>query len=151
MMFSAQRVLTFNEAVSRTALLTRLAQSLLADGLVKPSFTDGVLAREEVYPTGIFMETHSVAIPHTEFEHVNHTGFAIGINRAGVAFQRTDEPEEVVVPEIVVMMAIDKTCEKVAIIQSLFALLADRDRVNDIVKMTPEEIAKVFTDAVVTQ
>jgi PTS system galactitol-specific IIA component len=56
-----------------------------------------------------------------------------------------------VVPEIVVMMAIDKTCEKVAIIQSLFALLADRDRVNDIVKMTPEEIAKVFTDAVVTQ
>jgi hypothetical protein len=47
MMFSAQRVVTFNEAVSRTALLTRLAQSLLADGLVKPSFTDGVLAREE--------------------------------------------------------------------------------------------------------
>ncbi len=35
-------------------------------------------------------------------------GFAIGINRAGVAFHRTDEPEEVVVPEIVVMMAIDK-------------------------------------------
>ncbi len=29
---SAQRVVTFNEAVSRTALLTRLAQSLLADG-----------------------------------------------------------------------------------------------------------------------
>lgn len=46
MMFSAQRVVTFNEAVSRTAILTRLAQSLLADGLVKPSFTDGVLARE---------------------------------------------------------------------------------------------------------
>ncbi|VDR25302.1 Phosphoenolpyruvate-dependent sugar phosphotransferase system, EIIA 2 [Raoultella terrigena] len=58
------------------------------------------------------METHSVAIPHTEFEHVNRTGFAIGINLAGVEFQRTDEPEEAVVPQIVVMMAIDKTCEK---------------------------------------
>ena len=151
MMFSAQRVVKFTGSVSRTALLTRLADSLQADGLVKPSFADGVLEREKVYPTGIFMETHSVAIPHTEFEHVNHTGFAIGINLAGVEFQRTDEPEESVVPQIVVMMAIDKTCEKVAIIQSLFALLADHDRVNDIVKMTPEEIAKVFTDAVVTQ
>ncbi|MFK3706253.1 PTS system galactitol-specific IIA component [Raoultella sp. BIGb0138] len=151
MMFSPQRVVTFNESVSRTALLTRLADSLLADGLVKPGFIDGVLTREQVYPTGIFMETHSVAIPHTEFEYVNQTGFAIGINLAGVTFQRTDEPEEAVVPQIVVMMAIDKTCEKVAIIQSLFALLADRDRVNDIVKMAPEEIAKVFTDAVVTQ
>ncbi|EDS5482523.1 PTS sugar transporter subunit IIA [Salmonella enterica] len=151
MMFSAQRVVKFTGRVSRIALLTRLAESLQADGLVKPGFTDGVLEREKVYPTGIFMETHSVAIPHTEFEHVNRTGFAIGINLAGVEFQRTDEPEESVVPQIVVMMAIDKTCEKVAIIQSLFALLADRDRVNDIVKMTPDEITKIFTDAVVTQ
>lgn len=151
MMFSAQRVVKFTESVSRIALLTRLAESLQADGLVKPGFTDGVLEREKVYPTGIFMETHCVAIPHTEFKHVNRTGFAIGINLAGVEFQRTDEPEESVVPQIVVMMAIDKTCEKVAIIQSLFALLADRDRVNDIVKMTPYEITKIFTDAVVTQ
>ena len=150
MMFSAQRVVKFTGAISQEDLLTRLAESLQVDGLVKPSFADGVLAREKVYPTGIFMETHSVAIPHTEFEHVNQTGFAIGINLAGVEFQRTDEPEKRVVPQIVVMMAIDRTCEKVAIIQSLFALLADRDRVNDIVKMTPEDIAKVFTDAIVT-
>ncbi|EBS4548900.1 PTS sugar transporter subunit IIA [Salmonella enterica] len=151
MMFSAQRLVKFTGSVSRIALLTSLAESLQADGLVKPGFTDGILEREKVYPTGIFMETHSVAIPHTEFEHVNRTGFAIGINLAGVEFQRTDEPEESVVPQIVVMMAIDKTCEKVAIIQSLFALLADRDRVNDIVKMTPDEITKIFTDAIVTQ
>lgn len=150
-MFSAQRVLTFNEAVSRTALLSQLAESLKADGLVKESFLDGVLTREKDYPTGIFMETHSVAIPHTEFEHVNRTGFAIGINRSGIAFHRTDEPDAVVTPDIVVMMAIDPSCEKVAIIQSLFALLADRDRVNDISKMAPEEIAKVFTDAVITR
>ncbi|QLH66004.1 PTS sugar transporter subunit IIA [Aeromonas veronii] len=151
MMFSAQRVVKFTESIGRIALLTRLAESLQADGLVKPSFADGILEREKIYPTGICMETHSVAIPHTEFEHVNQTGFAIGINLAGVEFQRTDEPEESVVPQIVVMMAIDKTCEKVVIIQSLFALLADRNRVNDIVIMAPEEIAQVFTGAVITQ
>ncbi|VDR25301.1 Uncharacterised protein [Raoultella terrigena] len=39
MMFSAQRVVKFTEAVSRTALLTRLAAGLQADGLVKPSFS----------------------------------------------------------------------------------------------------------------
>lgn len=150
-MFSAHRVITFTGAVSQTALLTRLADSLQADGLVKPGFINGVLERERVYPTGIYMETHSVAIPHTEFEHVKQTGFAIGINQAGVTFVRTDEPDETVTPQIVVMMAIDETCEKVAIIQSLFALLADCDRVNDICRMTPEEIAKVFTRAVSTQ
>ena len=48
MMFSAQRVVTFNEAVSRTALLTRLAQSLLADGLVKQILEDGARALEAI-------------------------------------------------------------------------------------------------------
>ena len=150
-MFSAQRVITFTEAVSREELLTRLGASLEADGLVKSTFINGVLEREGIYPTGIFMETHSVAIPHTEFEYVNKTGFAIGINRAGIEFQRTDEPEEAVVPDIIVMMAIDQTCEKVAIIQSLFALLADVDRVHTIVNMDAEEIAKTFADAVTVQ
>lgn len=150
-MFSAHRVITFTGDVSQTALLTRLADSLQADGRVKPGFINGVLEREKLYPTGIYMETHSVAIPHTECEHVNQTGFAIGINLAGVTFVRTDEPEEKVTPQIVVMMAIDDTCEKVTIIQSLFALLADCDRVNDICTMTAEEIAKVFTSAISTK
>ncbi|OON35672.1 PTS glucose transporter subunit IIA [Izhakiella australiensis] len=150
-MFSAQRVFKFNQSISRDGMLKQLAASLQADGLVKPTFTDGVLGRERVYPTGIFMETHSIAIPHTEFEHVHRTGFAIAINQCGVAFHRTDEPDEVVVPDIVIMMAIDPNCEKVAIIQSLFALLSEQDRVHHIAKLAPEEIAKVFKDAIVTR
>lgn len=150
-MFSALRVVKFTRSLSRATLLTRLAQSLQAAGQVKPGFIAGVLERERVYPTGICMETHSIAIPHTGFEHVNQTGFAIGINLAGVEFQRADKPDEAVAPQIIVMMAIDKTCAKVAIIQSLFALLSDRDSVNDICKMAPQEIAKVFTEAVITQ
>lgn len=150
-MFSAQRLFVFREAISQEALLRKLAGSLEKEGLVKASFIQGVLDREAVYPTGIFMETHSIAIPHTEFEHVNRTGFAIGINRAGVAFHRTDEPDEVVVPAIIIMMAIDPDCEKVAIIQSLFALLADPEQVNKLCELAPEECVKVFTDAIITR
>ena len=151
MLFSPERVLIFNDPISRTDALRQLAATLEAQGLVKASFADGVLAREEIYPTGIFMETHSIAIPHTEFEHVNQTGFAIGINHSGIEFQRTDEPDETVKPEIIVMMAIDPTCEKVAIIQSLFALLADKAQVDYLCELPPEAIAKEFTNAVITR
>ncbi|WP_172731702.1 PTS sugar transporter subunit IIA [Pluralibacter gergoviae] len=150
MMFSPQRIVVFNDAISRTALLNELAQKLLDDGFVKPDFAAGVLEREDKYPTGIDMETHSVAIPHTEFCYVNSTGFAIGINHAGVAFQRSDDPEKSVEPQIIVMMAIDQSCEKVIIIQSLFALLADPKKVEEICQKPPEEIAKIFTESIVT-
>ncbi len=150
-MFSAERIFTFTQAISRDALLGQLATSLYEAGLVKASFKEGVLQREAQYPTGIYMETHSIAIPHTEFEHVNHTGFAVGINQAGVQFHRTDEPGELVTPDIIVMMAIAPDCEKVAIIQSLFGLLADKERVQALCKMSVTEQVKEFTDAVVTR
>lgn len=151
MMFSENRVFVVDQPVSREQLLTRLADSLLADGLVKDSFLGGVLAREQEYLTGIDMETHAIAIPHTEYEHVNQTGFAVAINRAGVEFHRTDDPALRVKPAIVVLMAIDPTCEKVAIIQSLFALLADVDAVNKISEYSPAEIAKTFSQAITTR
>ncbi|POP43652.1 PTS glucose transporter subunit IIA [Superficieibacter electus] len=151
MLFSPQRVLIFNDPVSRSDALRQLAATLEAEGLVKASFAEGVLAREAIYPTGIFMETHSIAIPHTEFEHVNQTGFAVGINHSGIEFQRTDEPDETVKPDIIVMMAIDPACEKVAIIQSLFALLADKAKVENLCELAPEDIAKEFTNAVITR
>ncbi len=151
MMFSAKRVFTIDQPIGRTGLLTLLANSLYEDGLVKKSFLKGVLDREAIYPTGIDMETHSIAIPHTEFEHVIQTGFAVAINHAGVEFHRTDEPDKVVKPAIVVLMAIDPSCEKVAVIQSLFALLADIAQVNKISRNTPQEIAKLFTEAIATR
>ncbi len=151
MMFSADRVFIVEHAAQRDELLALLANSLRQDGLVKDSFLEGVLTREAEYPTGIDMETHSIAIPHTEYEHVNQTGFAIAINRAGVEFHRTDEPGARVKPAIVVLMAIDPGCEKVAIIQSLFGLLGRLEQVNKISQYTPEQIAKTFTDSVSTR
>ncbi|TKI04467.1 PTS sugar transporter subunit IIA [Martelella alba] len=151
MLFDAKRIFTLDQVDSRNALLARLADSLYRDGCVRESFLTGVLEREAVYPTGIDMETHSVAIPHTEFEHVVSTGFAIAINRAGIQFHRSDDPDSVVQPAVVVLMAIDPTCEKVAVIQSLFALLADIEQVNKITQNTPEENAKLFTAAIATR
>ncbi|WP_410012858.1 PTS sugar transporter subunit IIA [Sodalis sp. C49] len=151
MMFSAERVFTITQPISRDELLTLMADSLYADGLVKASFRQGVLDREAVYPTGIDMETHSIAIPHTEFEHVLATGFAVAVNQAGVEFHRTDEPQAVVKPAVVVLMAIDPSCEKVAIIQSLFALLGDIEQVNKIGGNSPEGIAKLFTESITTR
>ncbi len=150
-MFSVNRIFTINRPISRTDLLSQMAKSLHDDGFVKGSFLQGVLDREAEYPTGIDMETHSIAIPHTEFEHVNKTGFAVAINHAGVEFHRSDEPDSVVKPTVVVLMAIDPSCEKVAVIQSLFALLSDIEQVNKIARNSPQENAKLFTEAISTR
>lgn len=150
-LFSSNRIFTINQPVCQAELLEKLAVSLYNDGLVKTSFANSVLLREKEFPTGIFMESHSVAIPHTEFAHVCHTGFAVAINHSGVPFYRSDATAQTVIPKIIVMMAIDADCEKVTIIQSLFTLLASQQQVDDICKSTPEKIVKTFTEVVQTR
>ncbi|MFG1173309.1 PTS sugar transporter subunit IIA [Erwiniaceae bacterium CAU 1747] len=147
MMFSESRVLVSWRGESRESLLRRMARCLFEEGLVKDDFSRSVILREADYPTGIDMETHSIAIPHAEFEHVIRTGFTIALNRGMVEFHRTDEPEQVIVPTIIVMMAIAPGSEKVALIQSLFQFLGDEETVKKLVRLSSTEVARLFTQA----
>ena len=47
-----------------------MADNLEKNGYVKNSFYDGLLDREANFPTGLDFGEYSVAMPHTEVEHV---------------------------------------------------------------------------------
>ncbi|MEJ4045669.1 PTS sugar transporter subunit IIA [Erwinia sp. SLM-02] len=151
MMFSENRVLVSMPGESRESLLQRMARALFDEGFVKDDFSHSVILREAEYPTGIDMETHSIAIPHAEFEHVIRTGFTITLNHGMVEFHRTDEPEQVIVPTIIVMMAIAPDREKVTLIQSLFQFLGDEETVKKLVRLSSAEVARFFTQAMHTE
>lgn len=150
MMFSESRVLVSSPGESRESLLRRMARTLCDEGFVKVDFSRSVILREAEYPTGIDMETHSIAIPHAEFEYVICTGFTITLNHGKVEFHRTDEPERVIVPKIIVMMAIAPDSEKVALIQSLFQFLGDAGTVKNLVRLSSADVVRLFTQAMQT-
>ena len=56
--------------------LSHISDELVAMGYVKESFKEAILKREEVFPTGIGTENYSIAIPHTDSEHVIKPGVA---------------------------------------------------------------------------
>jgi len=51
---------------SKQEVLTELADHLQAAGYVKESYADGILKREEIYPTGLTTGQINVAVPHTD-------------------------------------------------------------------------------------
>ncbi|MGX9522594.1 PTS sugar transporter subunit IIA [Vibrio mediterranei] len=149
-MINPNRVIIVEEKMNREDLLNEMAKLLEIDGVVKPSFSASVIYRERACPTGIDIETHSIAIPHTEYEHVNQTGFAMAITRSNVEFHSADDVENIVKPAVVIMMAIDENTEKVEIIQNIFAWLADANDVHHVINLNDRDsIAELFMEKVV--
>ncbi len=58
-------------------VLSYLADCLIEEKMVKPSFKNAVLERENSYPTGLQFEGYAIALPHTDSEHVIKSQIAI--------------------------------------------------------------------------
>ncbi|NAZ94375.1 PTS sugar transporter subunit IIA [Vibrio toranzoniae] len=140
MMLSYERVFKIKDEITDVELLKKLALSLFNDGLVKETFVQAVVDREADYPTAIDIGTHSIAIPHTEFEHVIETGVAIAVlPNATVSFKSADDPDITLNPSIVVMMALSPSTEKVEVIQKIFSYLGEYNNIKVICESDSNE------------
>lgn len=61
------------EASDREDALRQMSRLLVDKGFCLPSFVDGILGRERHHPSGLPMEGHKIAIPHTDAEHVKES------------------------------------------------------------------------------
>ncbi|MDY0404629.1 PTS sugar transporter subunit IIA [Virgibacillus sp. 179-BFC.A HS] len=67
-------------------VLSVMGGKLYEKGLVKATFIDAIIAREREFATGLPTKGVSVAIPHTDIEHVNQKTISVGILKEPVAF-----------------------------------------------------------------
>jgi PTS system galactitol-specific IIA component len=127
LMLGEALVYIFNEAVTKEEAIRRLASLLHDEGYVKDSFCDAVLAREEVFPTGLPTEPVGVAIPHTDTEHVNRSALAVGILKQPVVFTEMGTDDGQVKVEIITMMAISDPSAVMPVLRDLAMVYQDPD------------------------
>lgn len=77
-------------AADRDALFAEVADALLADGVVNPTYLEGLRTREAAFPTGLDFGTFAVAIPHTDAEHVRRGGLVVTRLAEPVEFNAMD-------------------------------------------------------------
>ncbi|MBP1040886.1 PTS sugar transporter subunit IIA [Vagococcus sp. BWB3-3] len=110
------------QAEKRTELLEKMSDVLIAERYVKDSYKEAVILREKEFPTGLPTKGISVAIPHTESQHVIHEGFLVGIVETPVIFEVMASPGEEVPVEIIFMLAIKEPENQLVMLQKLIGL-----------------------------
>ncbi len=133
----------------RDKALHEMADYLHSIGVVKGTYGDSVIERENKYPTGIDTEPIPVAIPHSEREEVIKTAILVGqTKKGGVRFQKIEGDGLWVSAKVIFMLAVDTDQGQLEVISQLMNVIQDPEVVQRIVEAeTTEEIEAIVGSA----
>ncbi|SFQ32478.1 PTS sugar transporter subunit IIA [Salibacterium halotolerans] len=110
--------------------LRTMALNLYDHGLVKESYIQAVINREQEFATGLPTKGPAVAIPHTNKEHVHQKTLSIGVLATPVPFGIMGEESETVPVELVFMLAMDDEHSQLSMLQQLMAIFQDEQQLS---------------------
>ncbi|WP_430790502.1 PTS sugar transporter subunit IIA [Virgibacillus flavescens] len=125
--FDESVILLDVEGSTKEDILTVMSRNLEEKKLVKSSFTQAIIARENEFATGLPTGGCSVAIPHTDFEHVNQKAISIAILKEQVEFGVMGDESETTPVKVVFMLAMDKADEQLPLLQKLMQVFQHAD------------------------
>jgi len=120
-------VFFFKNLVNRDEAIMTLASLLETGGYVKGSFSEAVIEREKVFPTGLPTQSVGIAIPHTDAEHVNRGAMAVGILSDPVVFDEMGNLESTVDVSIIFMLAIANPDMLISVLRKLATTFQDKE------------------------
>lgn len=136
------------EGGSKEDILTRMAKNLVALGVVKESYITAVIEREQAYPTGLPTGACSVAIPHTDIEHVNRKAISIGVLKQPISFGIMGEETETTPVELVFMLAMDQKHSQLKLLTRLMQVIQNQETLTALSQETSPANIKEIMNAV---
>jgi len=124
------------EAESKEELLENLSKILKEKGYVKDSFSEGVLQREIIYPTGLNTAGVKVAIPHTDAIHVEKPAILVALLNKPVSFKEMGSGVKDVEAKLIFMLAIKNPSRQVQTLGKLMSIFSEKDKLLSIYNST---------------
>lgn len=116
-------ILQKEDASSREDILTELAQCFKNADVVTDQFIDGVVNREENFPTGLIVNDIGIAIPHTDSDKVKRSQIGFMSLKEPVEFHAMDGSEQTVPVRLIFMLGLKEAHEQLDILRKLMDLI----------------------------
>lgn len=146
LVFDESVILLDVEGETKEAVLETVAQNLVDRGLVKKSFIQAILKRESEFATGLPTAGVSVAIPHTDVEHVNEKTISVAVLKNPVDFVIMGDDSETTPVQIVFMLAMDEAHSQLTLLQKLMQIFQDEQTLRTIVSAADKSTVKTLLE-----
>ncbi len=123
-LFDSDLILFDVEAEDKEQLLKMLTAKLIDKGYVKESFTNAVIEREKVFPTGLPTAGVKVALPHTKPEHVLKACILVANLKNPVAFKEMGSGINDINAEMVFLLAVADPNSQIVVLQKMMEIFS---------------------------
>lgn len=121
------------EVSSKQELLEIMATRFEENGIVKDTYKQAVLDREEVYPTGLLLGDINIAIPHCDNKHANTNAIAIAKLTKPITFKYMADPEIDVPVSFAIMLSISNPKDQVPVLSSMIEVLSKQENMKELI------------------
>lgn len=127
------------EAKNKEEVLNIMSNILKNEGYVKESYCDAIIEREKIFATGISTGEYSIAIPHTDAEHINKPMIAVATLKNPVKFIEMGSSDQEVSVKIVFMLAMTDKNRQVKLLSNLMTIVQDKKMLKKIYGINEKE------------
>lgn len=127
-------------------VLKNVAFDLEKKGFVKDSFFNAVIERENNFPTGLEFPSYSIAIPHTDSEHVNDNSIVVIKPENTIIFKDMGTNSKNLEVNVILLLLVSKNDEQVKVLSNIIKKFANDEIYNKILDSNNEqEIYSILT------
>lgn len=137
-----------NESSNCEEFFQNISNILFEKGYVEETFHDAIVEREKKYPTGLEMPKITVAIPHTDVQHIKKPFIFVNkMKENNIEFIQMGTDDLIVHPEFIVVLGIKEPKNQVGLLSSLMNLFDNEEFIARIKKSdSVESMYKAFTE-----
>lgn len=129
--------------------LAHIGEAMLAKGVVHPTWPAALLEREAVFPTGIALEQHAVAIPHCEAIHAKEPAIYLIRPDKPVNFQQADDDAEIAV-SLIIALIVENPAAQLTLLRRLFSELQNPATLTALLAAPDHQLAALFRGSILT-
>lgn len=129
--------------------LAHIGEEMLARGVVHDTYPQALLEREALFPTGIALERHAVAIPHCEAIHAKSAAIYLIRPDTPVTFQQADDDRDIAV-SLIIALIVENPTAQLTLLRRLFSELQNPDTLEALLSAPEKELATRFQETLLT-
>jgi len=133
------------EVENQNELFQVMFQEAHKKGYVKDTYLEKIKEREAIFPTGLCMSDYSVAIPHTDPEHVIEQFIAVATLKKPVTFSLMEDSTKTTDVHVVLMLGLNQPHSQIEVLQELMQVIQIKENVLGMIHAKSEqEILEIF-------
>lgn len=140
-------IITDMEAEKTQDVFEQLGGLLSQKGFANDNYVEGLIERENDFPTGLDIDGVGVAIPHTDISYVKKTATAIATLKNPVEWILMGTDGEKTNVSVVFMLAVNDPRGHLAHLQQIIGIIQDKEVMNSIIsEKDPSKIIEIIKE-----